>query len=418
MSKTCETKIKVELSALILIILLILLLVCGCDDIGNYEAENPTNSIDNNMDYMQESVDAQGDITQNVIFPQETNVASTNEITIIDDTSEGCVIVGVKSMVCVYEDDSRYTINTALLAGVTLSGGCEYDVKVKISELSSITSLKPGYYDLIYYCEDETINPVLTKLLVKPADKTPPVISGAVDKIVVIGDSVSYRKGVEVTDNDDENVKLIVDASHVNLTRIGTYTVSYSATDKRGNTSSLSIKVTVINRPDNYIGNNEVCTEEEFQKLCNDILKEIIFDGMTDYDKAAAIYDRVHSIKYVSTTVGDDNWVTAAYIGLTTGRGDCQNYAAASKALLSMAEIPNYDMEREGGKSKHFWNIVYVNDGWYHFDACPTLPQYPMKIFLLTDDEAIAYSKSCLGIPNYLIYDYEACPYEVVKSRD
>jgi transglutaminase-like putative cysteine protease len=162
--------------------------------------------------------------------------------------------------------------------------------------------------------------------------------------------------------------------------------------------------------------NSTVCTKEELDALCNKILSEIITEGMTDKEKAEAIYNRVNSIKYVSTD-DDPSWIGAAYTGLTTGRGDCWNYASASKALLTLAGIPNYDIRRHGGTSDHFWQIVYVDDGWYHFDACPTLKKYYIRCFLLTEDEVIEYSNNLTTIPNYFIYDYDSCPYEVVKSR-
>ncbi len=328
---------------------------------------------------------------------------------------EIAVIIGVRESITVYEDDSKYTVNAALLEGVASEGGDDPEVKVK---LPSAGALVPGNYTVIYYCDDPDVKQVTAELKVLPADNTPPVIIGAEDKIAVIGESISYRKGISVIDNGDGGARLSVDASRVDLNKIGTYSVIYTATDKRGNTSSVTVKVTVISKPENSVSDSSVCTSAEFDALCQKIISQIIKPGMSDRDMASAIYDRVNSIKYVNTKVGDDDWVTAAYIGLTTGRGDCQNYAAASKALLTAAGIPNYDMERSGGKTRHYWNLVFVEGGWYHFDACPTLKSDPMKIFLLTDEEAEAYTNSCTAIPNYLTYDRDRCPYEVVKRRE
>ena len=151
--------------------------------------------------------------------------------------------------------------------------------------------------------------------------------------------------------------------------------------------------------------------------LCTEILQDILSDGMSDRQKAEAIYNRVHRIKYVNTP-DDGDWIENAYVGLTTGRRDCENYSAASRALLTKAGIPNYELERYGGTSEHYWEIVYVDGGWYHFDACPTSSKYPIRCFLLTDDEVIAYSNSRTDKPNYYIYNHDTCPYEVVKSRN
>ncbi len=349
------------------------------------------------------------EVTEEVTAPPDTTASETQKLT------PPPVIVGVKSSITVYEDDPASVLELALLEGVGTEGGEECEVRVRI--LPETSSLSAGQYDLLYYCDRADIMPVASLLTVKPADKEPPVISGASDMVVYIGDSISYRKGVSVSDNDDGGVKLSVDASRVDLTKAGTYSVTYSAADRRGNTASIEVLVTVVEPPENLITASSVCTAEEFDALCKKIISEIITPNMTDRQKARAIYDRVHSIKYVSTSVADNDPVSAAYIALTTGRGDCQNYAAASKALLSAAGIPNYDMERSGGKTRHYWNLVFIEGGWYHFDACPTPKSYPMELFLLTDEEAEAYTKLCRSISNYLTYDRTACPYEAVKKR-
>ena len=65
------------------------------------------------------------------------------------------------------------------------------------------------------------------------------------------------------------------------------------------------------------------------------------------------------------------DWKTGAYTGLTAGRGDCFTYYAVSRALLTALGIDNLAVERVGGETRHFWNLVNCGDGWYHFDACP-----------------------------------------------
>ncbi len=371
-------------------VLLIILLVFCCCKSSNDHKENNTS----------------GNLTTEVKNSETTEVAS--------------VITGVKSNIVIYEDDTEETVNKTLLDGVKAEGGKTQEVKVKIVSKENgeaVSTLKAGEYELIYYCDRSDVATVSSALTVKPKDNTPPVIEGASDKIVTIGDTVSYRSGITVSDNDDENVQLTVDASKVDLTRLGTYSLTYSATDKRGNTASVTVKITVVEKTGDDEG-NEACSKEELDALCASILKKIIKDDMTVREKAEAIYTKVNSAKYVNTSEGDDNWIEAAYVLLTKNRGDCENYAAASKALLSAADIPNYDMERYGGTSEHYWNIAYVDGGWYHFDACPTLKKFYLKIFLITDDEAKEYSERCTTIPNYLTYDPDSCPYEIVKSRN
>ena len=57
------------------------------------------------------------------------------------------------------------------------------------------------------------------------ADTTPPVITGVQDQTVYVGDTISYKHGVTVTDDKDTDVELVVDNSGVDLETPGTYTV-------------------------------------------------------------------------------------------------------------------------------------------------------------------------------------------------
>lgn len=346
-----------------------------------------------------------------------SGIAVTSDTVSVKETP---VISGVKSTLVVYEDDAVEEIFALLLDGVATAGGepCAVEAAVYASDGSKTETFKAGEYRVVYFCECEDVIPVESTLVVKPADKIPPVIASAADKVVYLGDSVSYRSGITVTDNDDDSIALQVDASKVDLTRLGEYPLTYSATDKRGNSASVTVKVIVIERPAGDPGTStSVCTKEELDALCSTILAEILTDGMTVREKAEAIFNRVAQIRYVGTS-DKSSWIGGAYIGLTAGRGDCFNYFSAAKALLTLAGIPNYDLKRAGGTSDHYWQIVYVDGGWYHFDACPHPNGYDLRCFLLTEEEVDAYSQKAEKVrPKYYNYDRESCPYEVVKSR-
>ena len=325
------------------------------------------------------------------------------------------VIVGVKENVTVYADDSSDVIMNALLDGVTTEGGKQTEIVVKVFNKGTDTETSlftAGEYDVRYTAKNKKVKAVTSSLTVKPADTTAPEFAGIKDLVVYLGDTVSYRDGVTVTDNDDENVTFTVDATKVDLTRLGAYEVTYSATDKRGNTASVTAKVSVL-EPLEGGQDSSVCTKEELDALCQSILDSILKPGMTDRQKAEAIYNKVHNVKYVSTD-DDPNWIVNAWMALTTNKGDCVNYAAASRALLTMAGIPNYQIERVGGTTDHYWLIVCIEEKWYHFDTCPTSKKYPFKCFLKTDSEVKEYSDSRTDKPNYYGYDKENCPYDVV----
>ena len=226
------------------------------------------------------------------------------------------------------------------------------------------------------------------------ADKEPPVISGANNRTVYIGDSISYKQNVSVTDNCMEGLELYVDSAAVNLKAEGTYPVTYRAVDHAGNTSEVTVNITVKSR---------IYAENEIYALADEVLGRIITDNMSQKDKAYAIFKWVDShVGYVDSSEKGD-WLKAAFEGLVYNRGDCYVYASVSKALLTRAGIKNMDIERiPSGDTLHYWNLVDIDDGWgwYHFDTCPRRPDYP-TIFLWTDSQIKQYSDSHWNSHNY-----------------
>lgn len=256
-------------------------------------------------------------------------------------------------------------------------------------------------------------------------DTEPPVITGAEDLTAEAGGTVSYRAGVSARDEVDGPVKLQVDAGQVDLSIPGTYPVVYSAVDARGNRAEVTVTLTVIQpaeedeptAPEGTEPAEPVQVDQAtLDALADDVLAKITTADMSAKQKAKAIFNYVYRhIKYVGTS-DKSSWITGAYVGLTRGRGDCYNYFAASKALLTRAGIPNVDLERTGGRTHHYWQLVNVGDGWYHFDACPHPTGYPLVSFLLTEAEARAYTERCKSRTNYYVYDYESCPVTVVEG--
>ena len=81
-------------------------------------------------------------------------------------------------------------------------------------------------------------------------DTKAPVIEGAKDLEVYTDSTVSYKAGVTVTDDMDTKPALTIDNSKVNLSKPGVYEVVYTATDASGNSTSVTIKLTVKAKPD------------------------------------------------------------------------------------------------------------------------------------------------------------------------
>lgn len=260
-----------------------------------------------------------------------------------------------------------------------------------------------------------------------PPDTEPPVIEGPHDMTAAVGMTLSYRSGVTARDAVDGKVPLEVDASAVDLTQPGEYPVVYQAVDKAGNQAQRTVTLTVVavsgvndDDPTADVSGEESApplpplpdvTREMVDEESRRILDKILSPSMSQWEQARAIYNYVHThVKYVGSS-DKSSWLIGAYVGFTRGRGDCYNYFACSKALLTLAGIPNVDLYRVGGNTDHYWQLVNVGSGWYHFDACPHPDSYPLASFLLDEAAVRAYTEKCTPVrTNYYVYDYQNCP--------
>lgn len=235
--------------------------------------------------------------------------------------------------------------------------------------------------------------------LVEEYDIIPPVIEGQLDKIVYTGQAVSYKQGITVSDNVDSDIQLQVDSSHVNLDVPGEYPIEYTATDSMGNTDLKEGTVTVIKAE---------YTPDEVDALADEVLAQIIKPDMSDYDKAHAIYVWVKGNIGYSESEDRGDWLKGAYDGLKNRHGDCYNYFAVSKELLTRAGIKNDDIEIIPTATRHhFWNVIDCGEGWRHFDTTPRTDK-SFKGFYLTDEELMEYSNAHYRSHNYdrEIYTY------------
>ena len=205
-------------------------------------------------------------------------------------------------------------------------------------------------------------------------DTTAPVISGAQNMEVYVGDTVSYKYGITVKDDVDTKPTLSVDNSKVNLSQPGVYEVTYTATDASGNTTSVTVKLTVKAKPEGFVA------PEVIYAKADAILAQFIRDDMTDREKAEAVYvwtRRSVHLTYGSAPSGfvheEADWLQCAYqlINKDVIKGDCFFFFAAQKLLLQRLGIPTIDCEKiYDGKSHHYWLLVSVDGGnsYYHYD--------------------------------------------------
>ena len=112
-------------------------------------------------------------------------------------------------------------------------------------------------------------------------------------------------------------------------------------------------------------------SQEKVDALADEVLAQIITENMGGYDKLLAIYNWIQNNVYFIEHSDKDSWLKAAYEGFTEHKGDCYVFACTAKALLTRAGIPNRDINKIPTTYQHFWNLVDIGEGWYHFDSCP-----------------------------------------------
>ena len=256
--------------------------------------------------------------------------------------------------------------------------------EVKLSFKEAPDTSKAGTVSVTVIAEDAGGNKVEASTSATIiADTAPPAIYGVKTIYAQQNGTVSYRSGVSAYDNADGNVSVKIDASRVDVTKIGKYTVIYTATDKAGNTATQSAVVYVT-------GANQASVN----LYADEILAVITTPGMTDRQKASAIYTWcVGHLRYSTATAHlMDKFIEAAYSGFTTHIGNCYTYYAVASALLTRAGIENMEIQRDNPYAPHYWNLVKIDGNWYHLDTCPKWKSHPIKTFLLTGWQVKQYS--------------------------
>ena len=223
-------------------------------------------------------------------------------------------------------------------------------------------------------------------------DHTPPVIEGAHDFNLIIGDALTYREGITVTDDFDPNPVLEIDTSAVDPHTIGVYPLTYTARDECGNSVSETVNVTIVSMWTAGIGGaDDQAAIDRAYGMADGILAKITDSNMNNVQKAMLIFYWVrHHISPSRGTSDYSSWANAAIKAFNTRRASCYGAWACCKALLDRAGIQNicvtrYPKEAYNGRT-HYWCLCYLNGGWYHCDAYPWQGQNSF-LFMMTDKE-------------------------------
>lgn len=244
-----------------------------------------------------------------------------------------------------YLGDKEYVYKDFVKSANDASGDVEllYDANFDFKTI--------GVYELKVTAKDINGNSVteVATLSVK-ADNRGPVFSGLTNLTVNKGATIDWNAKVKAVDARDGQMEYKVDTSKVNLNVSGTYYAVYTSTDLSNNTTTKKRKVVV--RYD--ISDLDNLTRAYYDKH---LAGKSVFE-MTKYIRNHMGYGH---------TSGTD--AEALYKAMTTNIGSCRGHAFMLARALDYAGIKNMVIKSINGK--HYWNLVYENGVWRHYDSTP-----------------------------------------------
>ncbi|MCU5483367.1 S-layer homology domain-containing protein [Bacillus cereus] len=144
-------------------------------------------------------------------------------------------------------------------------------------------------------------------------------------------------------------------ASKNEYTNYNRSNVSYGLSGSPGN-YTFTLKITY----------RETKEQTEYvMKQAKAIVSSITQVGMDDHEKVKAIHDYV--VKHVSYDTSYKAYT--AYEALVNRSAVCQGYALLTYQLLKEAGIENHFVVGTGDGQPHAWNLVKIENKWYHLDT-------------------------------------------------
>ena len=275
---------------------------------------------------------ADGIITKNIKVSGTVNIKKTGTYkliyTVLDKAKNKTTVTRT---IIVRKDTAKPSISGATnkkiymnssfnaLTGVTAKDNVDGNITKNIKISGTVNTKKSGIYKLTYTVSDKAKNRRVVTRTITIIDNIKPVISGAKDIQINLGDQFSALAGVSASDNNDGNITSAIRVTgSVNVNKAGTYPVTYTVTDKSGNVSSVKRKVTVIDKVSpvfSGIKDLQINFGEDFNPLTGisasdnsdgDITSAIQINGSVNVNKAGS-----YSLTY-SVTDQSGNTVSAS----------------------------------------------------------------------------------------------------------
>ena len=304
--------------------------------------------------------------------------------TITDDQDESPVL----EIVSVTNADDKASQNTtasagstenAASAGSTESAASTGSTKNAAAAVTAETTAEaeptepgylfstPGKYNMLLKGTDKSGNESTKTITVTVTDKVAPVFEGLQESFELTDKDKTapdYLGGIKATDEIDGDITaaIKVDDSNVQYCKVGSYSITYTATDKSGNKAVATIPVTIND------------TTAPYFTVLASALNLFVTDEKPNYTSLITAIDAVDGDVKDSLTV-DDSSVKYKYPGEYTANFRVQDKSGnASEKSIPVRISAGWKTQDgktlyynlEDGHLTHGWS--YIDDKWYYFD--------------------------------------------------
>ncbi|MCA1900606.1 MAG: DUF5011 domain-containing protein, partial [Candidatus Hydrogenedens sp.] len=294
-------------------------LIVECKDTFTDPGATAVDSCDTNV-----TVNTSGTVNTNVVGDYTLTYTATDAsgnsadpvtriVRVLDTTKPVITLVGPNPYYL--ECHSVY-----LDPGATASDACQGTVPVTNDAATVVNANEPGDYEVTYTATDASGNTATTTRIVQVRDSQSPIVTivGA-DPLTVQCGSVFNDPGATANDACD-GILAVVASGNVNTNQVGSYTVTYTATDRAGKTGTATRTVNVVDTvaPQvTLVGGDEITHE------CG---LEFTDPGATATDNCDTTLEVVISGWIYSDVVGD-------YTLIYTATDDANNSGSATRTI-------------------------------------------------------------------------------------
>jgi len=263
------------------------------------------------------------------------------------DTTTPVITLYGNSSITIFQDEIYNEL------GATATDDRDGNVNVVISGTVDINTL--GDYIVTYTASDSadnTISVTRTIIVIKPPDISAPIITlNGESEVILFQGEVYSELGVTVIDDSDGNVNAVISGT-VDISTLGNYIVTYTATDNADNTSSVTRTIIVVEPTDISAPIITLNGDSEITLLRNGNYSEL---GATAIDERDGALDVVISGTIDVTTLGN---YTLTY----TAIDNAGNTSNTTRIIYILSNIASRPFITIWNTSPSDWSDRYVTD--------------------------------------------------------